>query len=305
MANVNIVLSGIFYPVAILRYFLAALQRRDDVNLFTVGAFTGTYIPWGGGMRLPPEYVYKPDVSLGTRPVNLPIGLVEHQIPFLPDIWIQVDAGMHFIGHPAHGRNIIIGTDPHVLDYSDARRYADEFYCMQSPYMQPGDRYLPYAYDPVYHAAAGEIGGRKRYDVSLIGLHYPNRNRIMIAVGNMGLRTFYSVGQAYGDAARIYHDSLMGLNYSSRDDLTARVFELAAMGVHVIANDVPDLHRFFAPSDLSIVSSPDEAIEKIVYYADRPDESAKIARRGHKAVAPHTWDARVETIIKGESYEYN
>ena len=42
--TMNVVLTGIYYPLAILRYFEAAL-RRADVNLFTAGPYTATRIP--------------------------------------------------------------------------------------------------------------------------------------------------------------------------------------------------------------------------------------------------------------------
>ena len=68
----KIVLSGMYYPVAIVRYFEAALRRRPDVELFTMGPFTGTFIPWNGGMNLKPEYAKAPDLEL---PMDLKIGI--------------------------------------------------------------------------------------------------------------------------------------------------------------------------------------------------------------------------------------
>ena len=50
-----------FYPVAILRYFQQALQRRDDVNVYSVGPWTGTWIPWMGGLYLQDKYSRPPD----------------------------------------------------------------------------------------------------------------------------------------------------------------------------------------------------------------------------------------------------
>ena len=60
---IRVVVSGIHYPLSMMKYFITALQRREDIELFTVGPFTGTYIPWAGGMQLPAKYVKQPDLA--------------------------------------------------------------------------------------------------------------------------------------------------------------------------------------------------------------------------------------------------
>jgi hypothetical protein len=52
MVKKTVVLSFLFYPMAIGRYFEAALKRHDDINLITVGPYYGNMIPWNNWMAL-------------------------------------------------------------------------------------------------------------------------------------------------------------------------------------------------------------------------------------------------------------
>lgn len=291
----KIILSGIYYPMAILRYFEAALKRREDVELFTVGPYTGAWIPWDGGMHLPKKYARQPTLALPLPRSTIPIEFVERQLPWPPDVWLQIDAGFHFHGRPESGRNIFVGTDPHCLNYDQQRQLADTFYCMQTPYMQDGDEYLPYAYDPIWHAPEGQP---QNYDVALIGLHYSNRNQLVDELRRRGLNVYYDLGPCFDEARVIYNQAPIGLNWSSLQDLTARVFELLGMRRLAVVNRVPDLTRFFEDGlDLIGFDTLEEAVKKVIYYVEHPDEAQAIADRGHRMVEAHTWDARIETIL--------
>lgn len=295
----RLVLSGIFYPMAMLRYFEAALRRRDDVEVFAVGPYTGAWIPWRGGMHLPEKYARPPELPLPQATLNspTPIAYIEAQLPWQPDAWLQVDAGWHLAGKPAHGKNIFVGTDPHVLNYDAQRTYADTFYCMQAPYMREGDQYLPYAYDPIWHAPED---GPRNYDVCLIGLHYPQRDQLVSALRARGLSVYYDIGPCFDEARSLYAQAPVGLNWSSLLDLTARVWELLGMRRLAVVNRVPDLARFFVEdADLLAFDSLGEAVEKVVYALDHPDEATAIAEQGHATVEGHTWDARVSRILGG------
>lgn len=297
----RVVLSGIFYPMAIIRYFEAALKRRPDVELHTAGPYTGPSIPWNGGMNLLPKYANPPDTATSLysqgRPVPLPIGFMEQKLPWTPDVWIQVDAGWHLRGRPAKAKNIIIATDPHVLDYSAQRQLADTFYCMQTPYMQDGDKHLPYAYDPIWHAPEKQP---QMFDACLLGLHYHSRDRLVAQLRARGMTVNYDLGPCFDEARALYNQAPIGLNWSSKQDLTARVFELLGMGRLAIVNEVPDLSRFFEDGKhLAVFKTIEEAVEKAAYYLDNPAERWAIMEAGLEAVQGHSWDDRVEEILSG------
>lgn len=292
----RVVLSQIFYPMSMGHWLLRALKRRDDVELFTVGPYTGSWIPWQGGLDLPLKYVTAPDLPLPYNPLpGLPIGFVESKLPWQPDLWLQVDAGWYMRGQPTHGKNVIVGTDPHCLDYSQQRRLADTFYCMQTPYAQDGDVWLPYAYDPTVHYKETQP---QNYDVCLIGLLYEGRAKIVSELQKRGLRVHYSIGPVFDEYREIYNQATIAINFSSQQDLCTRVFEGMAMKRLMVANRVPDQTKLFnGDFDLVEFTSFDEAVEKIMYYCENTAEAQGIAAMGQEAVKPHTWDARIEKIL--------
>jgi hypothetical protein len=112
---INIAFSTIFYPVSIGKYFMSALQRRDDVNLITVGPYTGTFIPWKNGMYLPEKHSKPPDFPIGKGFIgntSVNPAIIEDRLLFKPDLWINADAGFAF-SKPSCPY-AIIATDPHV-----------------------------------------------------------------------------------------------------------------------------------------------------------------------------------------------
>jgi glycosyltransferase involved in cell wall biosynthesis len=303
MDKPTIVLSQVFYPMSIGRYFEAALKRRDDINLITVGPYTGNMIPWNHWMGLPNKYAVPPDIVIPWNyrtqpPPKLPITFIENQLSVTPDLWIQIDAGFNFEGRPTSGKNVIVATDPHVLNYDQQRTYADRFYCMQACYSKPGDIYLPYAYDPIWHAPQEE---KRLFDVCLLGLHYPNRNALVNRLRGEKVKVYYDLGPVYDEARQIYNQAPIGINWSSKDDLVARVFELLGMGRLAVVNRVPDLHLFFEDGkDLIVFDTLEEATDKILYYLAHEDELQTIADSGRRRVRPHTWDARIDQILNDE-----
>jgi hypothetical protein len=96
-----------------MEYIIRGFERLKNVEVFTVGAFTGDWIPWSGGLRLPQKYVRVPDVPLPPEYTRVPYALVAPHIPFEPDLFLQVDAGFHFIDKPKATVVAHVQTDPH------------------------------------------------------------------------------------------------------------------------------------------------------------------------------------------------
>lgn len=297
----KVVLSGLFYSMAILRYFEAALRRRDDVELYTVGLDKGYWVPWKGGMVSKTETKILPvdlPLSNGSH-INpfIPISYVENRLPFKPDLWLQIDAGFYFEGRPQSGKNFIVGTDPHVLNYDRQRTYADKFFNMQKCYAKSGDEYLPYAFDPIWHAKEENV--EQAFDVCFLGLAYPQRVSVINALKQKGVSVYNDLGPIYGEARHLYNQAPVSFNWSSLLDLNARAFELLGMGRLQVINRVPELKDFFEDGKDLVVfeNNLPECVEKIQYYLAHKEEAQRIADQGHKTVQPHTWDARVEQLL--------
>jgi len=302
----KIVLSGVFYPLAMLRYFEGALQRRNDVELITVGPFTGSWIPWNGGMHLLPKYNKPPTCPLPK------IFITNKKLPYIMlktlhgdkledvDLWLNVDAGWYidFSVRPEKGIVAHVATDPHCLNYTYQRKYADFFFNMQGSYMEQGDRYLPYAYDPTVHYP---MDIKKEYDVCLIGLQYEHRNWVMRKLINKGLKVFYEIGHIFDEYREINCKSRVGFNWSSLQDMNARVWELAAMRICAVQNTVQDMPRFFTSGEDYLEFSSDvEAVEQIEKALADEDLREEIANNAYQKVTSgdNTWDDRVEQLLE-------
>jgi len=300
--KLKIAFGCIFYPFMIGRYILEALLRRKDVEVWTYGPFTNTWIPWAGGMHIDSRYVFTPDFPMVYDPHAPTINykMIEKHVPFKPDLWLEANAGIYSHERP-NEKYAIIGTDPHVLQhvYEYVRPKADWFFGMQKPYLVPGDIWLPYAYDPIWHAPSAIPMNERNNDVALLGLQYPNRNILMHGLQNHGLKVVYRLGYIYDEALAIYQDTRIGINWSSLQDTTARCFELMAMGCVPVLNRVPDLMEMFVDGQEFLgFDTASEAHARVIQMLADPDGCERCSRQAKKAVEPHTWDARIEQVLK-------
>lgn len=304
-----IALCGLFYPVAILRYFENALLRRNDIDLVTVGPDFGVWLPWKAGMHLP--YTVRvvdipiPQVTNGRPPVSFAEAKLRGKLGRLPDVWLQIDAGHCFQGKPSEGLNIVAATDPHCLNYDYQRSIADIFYCMQTPYMKEGDSYFPYAYDSEWHRFIGGVEkhglrdyGEPKFHAALCGLTYKSRQDWANALRSKGYNVFLDTGPSYNDARKIYASSVTGFNWSSLQDTVARCFELMAMGIPSPMNRVPDLLRLFEDGEHFLgFDDLSGAVQASVELIENPELQENIWVKARRAVEPHTYDARIFTIL--------
>lgn len=300
--TLRIIVTYIAYPVAMARYFHEALLRRNDVQVWSAGPYTGRWIPWGGGMNLPEEYLLRLNhpTSL-TQPPMVSYPVLEREKPWEPDLWLEVNAGMTALGKPVSAPLAMVLTDPHVLGdfYHPQRSRADFVFGMQTPYLKPGDIWLPYAYSPWWHKPSEIPWKDRKYDAALLGLQYQSRNQLVAALRSKGLRVAYELGPAYGDAMAIYHNTRVGLNWSSLQDTTARCFELMAFGLPAVMNRVPDLMGMFKDGeDFVGFDGLEDAVAHVEGLLAAPERAQKIGANARNSVEPHTWDSRIETILK-------
>lgn len=311
MNKIKVLLTYIVFPLAMATYFKKALQHRDDVDLKIAGPYTGTFIPWLNGMNVSPKYAIPPDIPLPFRP---DIGEYNYEIikaqlgEWIPDLIVQIDAGLHFKYKPSDGMVVTIGTDPHVLNdfYDIPRKYSDKFFNMQKVYSRPGDLYLPYAYNKydVYPESMTDETGieqPKDVDAALIGLQYTHVPRVqwIEELRKRGVSVLTENGPIFDEARALYNRARIGLNWSSMEDLNCRWFELPAMKLCAVNNYVPDAHLFMEPDvDYLEFTTLDEAIEKVMWAKNNPNKAKEIAEHGYNKILPHTFDNRIETMLK-------
>lgn len=298
--KIRIAFASIHYPLAMSRYLWEALLRRTDVEVWSVGPFTNTWIPWNGGMHLPGRYVRKPDLAIPYEGIPvLNYDLVMGRLPWEPDLWLECNAALTVLGRPVGGKYAVVGTDPHVCAYNKERRDADHFFNMQPSYMKPGDVLLPYAYDPIWHIPKAVPWATRTQDTAIIGLHYPQRDALVSRLTRLHISTAYTIGPCYEDAAAIYHQTRIGLNWSSLQDMNARVFEILAFGLPLVTNRIQALGLYFQEGEHYLgFNTVDEAVGCVERLLADPEEAQEMAARGFVAVEPHTYDARIQTILE-------
>jgi hypothetical protein len=301
MKKIKVALVGIYYPMAMLRYFERALERRDDIELITIGPYTGNWIPWNEGMTVLPKYAKSPTYPLPQQMIaqrKMSPKMFPATFENLTDIdlWLEVDAGFYLDPKPKNGIVAHVATDPHALNYDRQRQLADYFFGMQTPYLQNGDIYLPYAYDPTVHYPE-ELP--YEHDVCMIGLHYQNRTALVNRLLSKDWKVYYSIGEIFDEYREIYNKSRVGINWASRLDMNARVWELAAMGVPAVQNTVPDMRTFFVLNDHYLeFTDVDGAERQVIELLSNPDMANEMANRAMRKVEPHTYDARVQQILE-------
>lgn len=304
----NIIITGLFFSVtACLEYVTRAFKRREDVRVITAGSYHGLDMSvWGNGISMMPQhYDFRPDIVFPAMPIgesHIPIQMIESQLKdFIPDLWLNVDAGFRYLGKPSKGISAVFYTDPHtgLRDiYNRHKGQYDFHFNPQTPYLEGNEIYLPYASDKEWHERIE--GEEKIYDVTIIGNYYQQRVELINKLKSKGLRTFFQLGYKGEEAKKIMNQSKIILNWSSKDDLTARCFETMGCGSVLLANRVPDLTKHFIEGEHYYgFNEIGEAESKVDYILSHWEEAEKVANNGYKISNElHRWDHRVAEIMK-------
>jgi len=303
MNKIKVLLTYLVYPLAMATYFKKALEHREDVDLKVAGIYTGSWIPWLGGMNLPEKYAIPPDVplplTLGTN--EYPYELIKGQLgDWKPDLIIQVDAGFHAKYKPSDGMVVTVGTDPHVLNefYDTPRKYSDKFFNMQAVYSKDGDIYLPYAYSKYDFYPKDIPNPDDMVDAVMIGMPYENRVQWVNDLRKRGVSVIFENGPVFDEARALYNKGRIGLNWSSMDDLNCRAFELPAMKLYPIINNVTDWWKHESLHHHHIFNNMQEAIDAVLWAKNNPEKAEANAEEAYQLVQGQDYDARVAMILK-------
>jgi len=299
--KIKILLAWKAYPLTICSYFRRALERRDDVELCTVGEFYGQYIPWGSGMEISMKYHNQVDLPL-PRGMDRPAWeMIKGQLPWKPDLVLNVDSNFHFSTKP-DAPYAVVATDPHCLGgwYSQVKPIADYFFNMQTSYMSEGDIFMPYAFDSICHYPDAKI--EKEYDCSIVGLHYAQRDEWVKRLREKGIKVNYRIGDIFDEYRIENNKAWIGLNWSSLQDVTARVFEIMAMRMVPVLNRLPGLDYLGLEENRHYLgfSDMEEAVAKVEWAIAHKDFALQIANQGYQFVYERkfTYDQRIKQILE-------
>ncbi len=292
----RIALTYIKYSMTIGHYWAEAF-RNTGHEIIEVCPYSGTWIPWRGGMNLPAKYAIPPDYEIPWQQrdwfsFQQAEELMGHQ---KIDIWVSIDAAYHLRGRPTNALSVWIAVDSHCVNYDEQRKQADHFFNVHRDFMQPGDIHLPVGYSPRWHYP---IFAEEEYDAMCLGLLYPNRVAAMQMMAWKGYNTFLDNGPCFQEARELYAKTKLILNWSLPDNTVCRVWEAMAMGKTLVTNYSTTLKELFE-DEIHYVgfSNMEEAIAKMEWLLAHDDERKAIAQSGHRAVQPHTYDARARQLL--------
>lgn len=301
MNKLRVMISGLIYPVTMMRMFWEELERREDIELFSCGPFFDDWIPWRGSMTLPRMYVKIPTYPLSRDMQNYHVHpqMLKGLVPDDLDLWLQIDAGFHFSARPLAKKVVLVETDPHCLKqhYAVPASYSDVVFCMQTPYMIADDIWLPYAVDNNwFYPETLDMA----FDACIIGLQYQQRTDLVNRLRSKGKTVFYDNGQVFNEYRTIYNSSRVALSWSSLNDTPVRVYEAMGMKRPLVANRTPDIMRLFKDGVHFLgFDSLDEAEQQVNYLLEHPMFASEMAQAGYNEVmSKHTWKHRIDEMLK-------
>ena len=312
-SKLKVLFHSLFYPMAIAQYFRRALELRDDLDLKTTGITTGNFIPWRGGMNVPQKYAYTPDIPLPYHFSN-PIADYDYVKTFFngwkPDLIITVDASSRWLNKPTDGFVTTIATDGHALNYESSRRNSDKFFNMHQAYAQAGDLILPYAYDHTCHFE-DYPHHEKKYDVAMVGVEYQHRIELAQRLQAEGITVNFSNGDIFDEYRNAHQEAIIGLNWSSQNDLNARAFEVPMMGNILVTNRVSDMelprHHYFDFAYQFEGGNFDShegksrfvpgAVEKVKYVLANLPQAYEQLEEMRKLMVNETYSARIQEVL--------
>jgi len=307
MDKIKVLLHSIWYPLAIASYFRKALKRNPNIDLRVMGIYTGTWIPWMGGMNLPEKYAIPPDVVVPMKPgLNIKVDYEFmkpriHPHDWKPDLVLTIDGGANWTHRP-YGSAIVatVATDAHAVDYAHARSVSDYFFNLHPCYSMPDDKLLNYAYDPDTHYAMSDVD--KDIDAVLVGMPYTQRIEWVKRLRASGVSVIFENGPVFDEYRQLSNRATIGLNWSSLSDTNARVYESCAMRLCLVTNRTPDLSTSGFEENRHYLgfSTMEEAVEKVLYAKNNPEIRDMIALAGYQFVTHNnfTYDALLHKILK-------
>jgi len=192
---------------------------------------------------------------------------------------------------------------------------------------QPNALYLPLAAQPDFHRPTDLSPVERRKfgsEVSFMGAGYPNRRKAFRELVNLDFKIWGTewegdhvlepLLQLKGarvtpeECVKIFNATTINLNLHSSiqadelvtcgDFINPRTFELAACGAFQLVDKRQLMAEVFGENELATFSSMDELMEKIDYFASRPEERQAFADRARaRVLREHTYARRMRTLL--------
>jgi hypothetical protein len=279
----RILIHDIHHAVGPARFMAAALRRLGH-DVRTIGDARGENI-WG--IKVDPKYTWQPAGGPQT-----------YWTDWRPDMILVMSLGLYHHAYYHDVPHVLYIVDNHVVNIRQpgiAHYFLGHKHGQAMPAIGDDVTWLSCAYDPTLCTPSPIPWAQRRYDVGLIGVLYPRRVELINKLVQQGFVVAAGMGVLYNEFREFYHNSRISLCLSLKGDVAMRIFETAAMGCLVLSDpctDFPDL----AAQGIVLFASPEEAVESVRRLLAQPLLAQDLIEKSMRWVAPHTWDARGQTI---------
>ncbi|MBI3088496.1 MAG: glycosyltransferase family 1 protein [Candidatus Omnitrophica bacterium] len=229
------------------------------------------------------------------------------RIPSGYDLYLRVDHGDYQQDLPERLRpRVFYVSDTHLpKSWRQIARLAPRYDVMCCVHRQGAERlsnavWVPVACDPALH---GMHPLPKRWDLAFIGTEGGVPRKFYLqALRERHPDSF--IGHApHTELGALYSQARIGFNYSIRDDLNMRMFEILASGTLLVTNRLShdDLGRLGLRDreHLVLYRSPQELYALLDYYLHQDREREAIARQGMAAaLGAHTYRHRLVQMLR-------
>ena len=237
----------------------------------------------------------------------------EHSHSIKPefDLYFRIDHGDYKYDIPEHLHPAaFLAIDTHLKKpYKKIEKqvgHYDFIFCAQKDGVEKLKRrkkvntcWVPFACDPEIHK---KLNLAKKYDIGFVGTDGKKslRKVLLKELGKRYPRSF--LGRApFTDMSRIYSASKIVFNYSIRNDINMRMFEVMSCGALLITNRIKRNgfeELFQGGKHLITYRNRKELFKLIDYYLTHDKKREEIARDGHLLVTRnHTYKIRTEKLL--------
>lgn len=172
--------------------------------------------------------------------------------------------------------------------------------------------WLFYPYSPRVHR---KLGIPKVYDVVYVGTYYPEREKIVKALHNIGMPVFGNGWEKAGikthridaiEMVRLYNESKIVLNLH-QDEMkkhmvcfNLRISEALGCGAFVLTDHCPGMEEYFRGGEHLVVFDPtniQDLFKKVRLYTSQDELREKIAQAGHERVEEFSIDNFLNEVL--------
>ncbi len=234
------------------------------------------------------------------------------------DLYLRIDHGDYKYDIPAHLHPAVFYViDTHLKKpYRRIREqvaHYDIVFCAQKEgalrlgqETKVDTQWLPLACDPEIHK---KVTVDKKYDIGFVGSparKFP-RGRLLDALGKKYPRS-YLRGAHFTKMSEVYSACRIGFNYSIRNDINMRIFEIMSCGCLLLTNQIRDngfKELFENEKHLHTYRNQRELLELAEYYLKNEDARRKMAQEGFSLVTQkHTYRQRVRAMFNYAAFKF-